>query len=767
MLQTILRILRFWLLTAFFGLSLLFSIATAQTVRGFVAGSTDGLPLIGATVALKSAGGKLIGTTTNNEGYYILTRIPTGDYAMTVSFVGYKTYTKALTLKAAQVVTLSLTLEEDAQFSEVVIEAKDEGSAAITAGLQSIHPTDIDRIPTADVSGDLASYLTAMPGVVSDGDRGGQLFIRGGTASQNLIYVDNMMVYQPFHILGFYSAFPSDIINKADVYAGGFGARFGGRISSTLDIGTRNGNKRRLAGAASAAPFVMSGRLEVPIWRDHVSLLVSGRQSVVDQFGPKLVGRPLPYDFGDQFAKLHATLSPSSQLSISALRTHDRGVVASQDKLTNASLDDPTLNQAAWTNEAYGMRFLFLPSNSPVLADISLSTSRYHNEIGKFTKPARTSDVEQYGFQANMSYFLGKSDLNMGAFLNQYLLDYKLGGQYQNLISDLQVLLDAGVYGELDLAVGKSLRVIPGVRLSAFPRNGNAYWEPRFKAVWLPGNIPGRHKISAAWGIYHQEIVGLNDRRDGGDIFTAWTDSPLGKAVPSAMHSILGWQFRPLSTVTFVVEGYYKTLKNLAIAEWTPYPRFTTRLQPAAGTVLGLDSRLELELGKFYAFVSYGYGRVRYEAQQASLPIWYGVDKLEFPPPHDRTHQVNTVFSFKHNGFEANLRWQFGTGLPFTQALGFDDWFMLYGPIDLTQEPATVGRVLYGLPYRARLPDYHRMDFSLEKRFTFGKHLNLLVQGGLMNAYNRPNIFYIDLFTLERVDQLPLIPTFGMKVEFD
>lgn len=740
----------------------------AQTVRGFITSSVDGLPLIGATVTLKSEQGKVYGATANTEGYYILTRIPAATYTFSASFVGYKTVAEKITLKQSLVLTKNVILEEDQQATEVVIEAKEErGSAGVVAGLQTVRATDIDRIPVPDVSGDLASYLTTMPGVVSDGDRGGQLFIRGGTASQNLIYIDNMILYQPFHILGFYSAFPSDIINKADVYAGGYGAKFGGRISSVLDIGTRNGNKRRVAGAVSAAPFVMSGRLELPLVRDRVSLSTSLRQSVVDKVGPTLVGRPLPYDFGDQFAKLHAILSPNSQVSLSAIRTHDRGVVAKEDRLTNAALSDTLLNQAGWKNEAYGMRFVLLPTNYPVLAEVNLNTSYFENQIGRLKKTDRKASVKQYGFSTNLSYFLGNWDLNFGLFLNTYGLKYSLGGQYQNFKSGESYLTDVGAYLEADINLWKRLKLVPGVRLNSFPRAGKNYLEPRFKAVWMPGEPMGKHKISAAWGQYHQEIIGLNDRRDAGDVFTAWTRSPFGKKVPGAVHGILGWQYKPLKALSFVAEGYYKTMENLAIGEWTPYPRFTTNVQSASGNVYGADFRVEADGGNVYGYVSYGYSHVRYTSEQKSLPIWYGVDKLEFSPPHDRTHQLNVVFSAKLKGFEFNARWAYGTGLPFTQSIGFDDWFLLDGRVDIPNEPGVVGRVLYGPPYQARLPEYHRLDVSLERSFTLSKHVRVLGQAGLINAYNRPNIFYLDLFTLEQVDQLPLIPTFGFKVEFD
>src|SRR5690606_19317764 len=135
-----------------------------------------------------------------------------------------------------------------------------------------------------------------------------------------------MILYQPFHILGFYSAFPSEVLNQADVYAGGFGSRFWGRLSSVIDVQTRNGNKNRFGGVFTAAPFVSSAMVEGPILPGKISALVSARQSVIDLIGTgDLLGEELPYDFGDIFAKVHGVINENNQFSLSGIWTHDRG----------------------------------------------------------------------------------------------------------------------------------------------------------------------------------------------------------------------------------------------------------------------------------------------------------------------------------------------------------------------------------------------------------------------------------------------------------
>ena len=135
--------------------------------------------------------------------------------------------------------------------------------------------------------------------------------------------------------------------------------------------------------------------------------------------------------------------------------------------------------------------------------------------------------------------------------------------------------------------------------------------------------------MSVAAGLYHQEIVGINDRRDATSAFTAWAAVPLGE-VPQAFHMILGYRNRLTTGLEVAVEGYYKRLLNLYIAEWTAFPRLTTRLQQADGRVYGLDFRLELRQPHFYGYINYGLSSVQYNARQASLALWYGTETLPF-----------------------------------------------------------------------------------------------------------------------------------------
>jgi len=728
-------------------------------LRGFALDADNGEPLMGVNVTLTDADSSLYGASSDFEGLYVIGGIPAGRYFFRAAYIGYETRLDTLDIAESEIRSYNFSLAfETREMDELVVEAEREGAgaAAVIAGLQTIRPQDIDLIPSPDVSGDLVNYLVTLPGVVSVGDQGGQFFVRGGEPTQNLVLLDGMLVYQPFHLIGFYSAFPSSIINVVDVYAGGFGAKFGGRLSSVINVASRNGNKRRFEGELSVAPFVSAARIEGPLVPSRVSFMYSGRMSVIDQGISKLIDTPLPYAFSDQFGKIHAILSDNSQISVTGLQTYDRGTIdpiAASDTLDLA-------DQVIWRNEAFGTRFIMLPTDIPVQAEILLSTSKIENTFGAEDNPARTSDASQFNFAANVTHFMGTANLDWGIFLSSIRLESILGGAFQNVSTSVKHVTEVGAYLETELGRSTGLRIRPGLRLSSYPSNGTSYFEPRLRLVYELGG----HRFSGAWGIYHQEIVGLADRRDAGDVFTAWTVSPK-EEVPEAMHAIVGYHVEPVSGVHFAVEGYYKKLSNLSIARWSAFPRFTTGFQPADGDVLGFDTRIEINWGPFYGFVNYGYSEVEYQAQQAEIQFWFGSRELTFSPPHDRRHQINAIGSLNLYGFTLGVRFQYGSGLPFSQAVGFDEFVLMDGPTNVFDEKGST-RVLYGQPYDGRLPSYHRLDISLDKEIGLVGSARLTVQTGLTNAYDRTNLFYVDLFTLRRLNQLPLIPSFGAKLEF-
>ena len=738
----------------------------SASLRGFVVGADDGQALQGVNVAVRDMDGALVsGTATDLDGLYVITDLPAGRYAVRATYIGYRAAGDTLDLADGEIRTFNIELEVDTEdLDEVLVESERmAGAARVTAGQQAVRPADIEMVPAPDVSGDLINYLTTLPGIVSTGDRGGQLFIRGGEPTQNLVLLDGMILYQPFHILGFYSAFPSDVLNQADIYAGGFGSRFWGRLSSVIDVQTRNGNKNGYSGVFTVAPFVSSAMVEGPILPGKISALVSARQSVIDIVGTdKFLGEDLPYNFGDVFAKVHGVINENNQFSLSGIWTHDRGRLG----LPRNGVEP---DEIRWSNQGIAGRYLVLPRTFPVRAEALFSLSRLDTEVGPADEPTRRSTIEGFKASVDVSYFGNRFDVNAGLHAQTPLPESELGGLFQNIRASRDVVGEVAFYVEPEFTLFGRLRVRPGLLVQHYRSHPFPFYEPRLRMVYSAGI----HEISAATGVYHQEIIGLNDRRDATSVFTVWSAIPSPRddsrgvdvrqgRIPQAIHGILGYRITPSPKVELAVEGYFKELDNLFVAEWTAYPRFTTRLQPAEGRSYGADARLELRLGAFYGYLNYGLSSTRYQGKQESLELWYGSEELDFRPPHDRRHQVNALISYTLGRTELSARWQFGSGLPYSRVLGFDGFIMMDGMVDFFEVEGNQ-RVIYEGPYLGVLPTYHRLDLSAERRFYVGR-AEITVVGSVINAYDRRNLFYLDLFTGQRADQLPLIPTLGIKV---
>ena len=726
------------------------------TIRGFITDLDSGQSLPNANVSLTDSTGTVLGTVANTDGFYAIGQLAAGMYIFEASYVGYKSFVDTLYITAVRITSLSAALESHRrEVGEITVDAEGRtGAASITAGLQTILPADIEMIPSPDINGDLASYLSALPGFVTIGDQGGQFFIRGGEPWQNLVLLDGMVIYQPFHILGFFSAFPTEILNSVDVYAGGFGAKYGGRISSVIDVKSRNGNLNRFSGSASLSTFLASATVEGPIDRNHqFSFLASYRKSVIQHGAARLVDQPIPYEFSDFFGKLYGEINDNSRVSVSFIQTSDKGTQENDITLT-------PLAEVSWKNQAVGARWVVLPGNTAVLADFTFSYSRLESKLGPELDPTRSSLTSQFNTAADMTFYGGAADVRWGLFARTLKLSTELDGLYQNVESKTEYLTEVGIYVEPDFKPSPGLTLSPSLRIHAFPSKRNTYIEPRLRVVYERR----KSTFSGAGGIYHQEIVGVTDRRDATSIFTAWTAIPNTGKVPSSIHLILGYGHRPTPEISISAEVYQKWYSNLFIAEWTGFPQLTTRLQTADGNAHGIDLRFEIQKRHVYGHLTYGLSWVEYEAQQASLELWFGSNTFPFRPAHDRRHQVNVLLGTRFEGVNLTARWQFGSGLPYTRAQGFDGLILLDNVVDFFQQPG-FRRVIYEKPFNGELPAYHRLDVSADYSF-YVKGAAITLQASVLNVYDRRNIFYVDIFTQQRTDQLPLVPSIGMKVAF-
>ncbi len=734
--------------------------AAAQdvTLRGFVRDAATGRPLAGANVVLRRVQGqeRVRGAAADADGFYQVVSIAPGRYALRVSYVGYIAYTDTLALGGGEeaLTELNVELEPVPQELEKVTVAAESGAATLEAGRQRISPADLKRVPTPGPGGDLSMYLQSLPGVVTAGDRGGQLFVRGGTPSQNMVLLDGTLVYQPFHIVGFFSAFPQDLVSEVDFYAGGFPAQYAGRISSVLDVSTRVGNNRRFEGSASLGPFLTGVRLEGPIQEGSVSFLASVRTSVIERTAPTTIGQELPLKFGDQFVKLQ-TSGSTGGCSAAGLHTYDRGRV-------DLESDDVF----RWSNYVLASRCIAFAPGSPMTAELKAGVSYYQNEVGSLSDDVgtaddrRTASTWRLSTDGDLSYRTGDLGWSWGFRFRAGRVQYELRELFQGAgTADEDFIIHAGMHAGLTWTPSERLTLAPSV---AFTKPGDLRpsLEPRLRASWRPWGTEA-HQLSAAAGLYQQTLIGLSDERDAGSVFTAWQFAP-GQRRLKALHGLLGWQSRLGSGFDVSLEGYYKRMSDLLVPVWDTNARFTTTLGPASGTSYGMDARAEWSRAPFYLYLGYGYSWTQYALEQEAFSQLFGEPIQSYHPQHDRRHQLNAVGSVDVGRWQGSIRWQYGSGLPFTAPLGFDAFLDLRALPDVRSDLGAL-RFLFERPFGQRLPAYHRLDVSAERTFDFSA-ADLTLEAGAINLYSRANLFYFDLFTLRRVDQLPLVPYLSLTL---
>src|SRR5690606_29321866 len=251
---------------------------------------------------------------------------------------------------------------------------------------------------------------------------------------------------------------------------------------------------------------------------NKISLLFVGRHSVVEEAASSYLQRDVPFRFNDFFAKVYSVARQNGRLSVSAIRTYDRGVVGEDIGIT-------PLSEIRWTNEGVGGRYLYLPGSIPLLGEFSISASRLDTELGSAEDPVRTSRIERVNVSADVSHYTTFGSVRWGVFARTLGLDSKLGGAFQDLALDNEYLTESGIYFEPVIERWSGIRLEPGLRIHAFPSKSRAFLEPRFRFSLERE----RDRISAAFGVYHQEVVGVNDRRDATSIFTAWAATPFDR----------------------------------------------------------------------------------------------------------------------------------------------------------------------------------------------------------------------------------------------
>lgn len=749
----------------------------AQTamVKGFVYEKETGEPVIFTNAYLYRT---THGCATDVNGYFAITQIPAGNYTLMVTYMGYDTLRQEITLAPNQILTQNLYLEK-ASYNLQMVNISAEREEAVTetrTSVVKITPKQINSIPSIGGQPDLAQYMQVLPGVVFTGDQGGQLYIRGGSPIQNKVLLDGMVVYNPFHSIGLFSVFDTDIMRNADIYTGGFGAEYGGRVSSVMDITTRDGNKKRMSGKFSANTFGSKITLEGPIKKQReggagsASYVFSFKNSYLEKTSESIYDYVnddgLPFNFTDVYGKVSIAGDNGSKVNFFGFNFDD------------AVNNYKSLADFNWKSSGGGMNFVVIPGNSPVLMEGIVAYSKYKMTLQETgDNNPRTSGIDGFNVGLNFTYFLGKDEVKYGVELLGFKTDFEFSNQFNRTIGQTENTTELGAFVKYKKTKGKML-IEPSFRFHWYASLSNLSPEPRLA---LKYNATEHIRFKLATGLYSQNLISANSERDVVNLFYGFLsgsenipDKFDGEDVTHYLqkseHIILGTEIDLARGLSLNVEGYFKNFSQLTSLNnnkiFNDTPEFSDQpdelksdFKIEKGDAKGVDFALKYNTNNLYLWAVYSLGYVNRND-----------GTREYVPHYDRRHNVNLVASYKAGAsqdWEFNARWNFGSAFPFTPSQGFYEKITFgdgFGT-DITSVNGDLG-ILYGEINSKRMSAYHRLDLNVKKTFFLSERSRLEIDAGATNVYNRPNVFYVDRITNEKVDQLPIMPSLGVSLSF-
>jgi hypothetical protein len=735
------------------------------TLSGYVKDKSNGEALIGATIYVKEISA---GASTNVYGFYSLTVLP-GNYTVDISYVGYKSSRQQLALTKNMQLDIDLD-NEAAELQEVVVVADEEEQNKVQSTEMSTVKLDIKTItkmPAFLGEADIIKSLQMTPGVSTVGEGASGFNVRGGSVGQNLLLLDEAPVFNSSHMLGFFSAFNPDAVKDVKLYKGGIPARYGGRLSSLLDIRMKEGNNKETAVQGGIGTVFSRLAVEAPIVKDKGSFIVAGRRSYIDVLAAPLLD-DVSLNFYDLTAKANYKINDNNRVYLSGYFGRDNFGFAKDQGL-------------GWGSQTGTFRWnhLFTPK---LFSNLSVIYSRYDYEL-KFgddddDRLHWNSEITNFIVKPEFSYFLNSNnELNFGGERIHYTFSPantsgKSGGQDFNNTIDKKYADETAAFLSNTTHFGKSISAEYGIRLSNFKYTGPgpAYtyndtipgkrrtvigqkdyargetiasytnWEPR---VSVNFKIDDDNALKVSYNRTAQ-YVHLISNTISSNPLDIWAPSSNNIKPQTGDQFAVGY-FRNFSQRAWEVsvEAYYRALNNqvdyINGAELLQNKYLEGDLLSGKGRAYGLEFYLQRKTGRLNGWASYTLSRTELKIDGINRGNWY-------PAAYDQTH------NFKLAGFyEINKRWSVSSNFVFT-----------------TGTPTTTPTSKYyvqgiAVPHNAndsknnyRLTNYHRLDvaFRLEgktvKRNGKPKKKTDYWVFSIYNVYARRNAFVIDFKQVDR-----------------
>ena len=749
---------------------LFFSTAYAQnvTLSGYIKDAANGEELINASIVNES----FQGTITNIYGFYSLT-LPEGKYTFTVSYIGYESIVKTLTLKESQ--TLDFELKEATnQLAEVEVTAKklDENLNRAEMSTTQLTAKQIKAIPQFLGEFDVIRSITLLPGVTTVGEGASGFNVRGGKTDQNLILLDQAPVYNSSHIFGFFSVFNGDAVRDLKLYKGGIPAPFGGRLSSVLDVHQKEGNTKEFAGTMGLGLLSSRLMLEGPLVKDKASFMIAGRRSYQDvllKASPNDDLNSIIANFYDLNAKVNYKFNDKSRLFLSAYYGKDAFGV-------------PGLVKFDWGNLGLTGRWNYLITDKLFL-NVSTIYSDYDYAIGFDFPQAKIDNIAFIKNQSNKVAFSwfpnAKHQVNYGAEATVYdfepfstTLDY-IDSNLVDISIELQneYAVEPSLYIEDNWKVNNRLTIRGGLRYSTFynigardvvnytptangtVRNDLITDTTSYASMEIIEAFEGLQGLEPRLGINFKATentavkASYNRMRQYIHLISNTTSSlpidtwrPAGRYIdPGTADQIaLGWNrnFKD-GEWQLSVETYYKSMRDLVDfkngAQPTGVDNIEVALMTGRGRSYGLEMQLDKKIGQLTGWVAYTYSRSQLQVDLGATPEeWINLGNW-YSAAQDKPHDIAIVaaYAWKPNiSFSGSFIYQ--TGKPYTYPEARSEFEGIIYPFALSRN-------------NSRTPAYHRLDLSMDVAIPNKKENGRKGSWnfGVYNAYARKNAFSI------------------------
>jgi len=734
------------------------------TLRGHIYNESTGEAISFGNVILS---GTDIHTITDLDGFFIFSEIPAGTYDLKAFFYGFDTLATSVTLQADQVKYLKLFMTESSiQLQTINVSASmEQRRNEVNVSRITVTPKQIKALPSTGGEADIAQYLMVLPGVISTGDQGGQIYIRGGSPVQNKVLLDGMTIYNPFHSIGFFSVFETEAIKSAEVLSGAFSAEYGGRISAVVDLKTREGDKTRFGGLVSASPFQVKGLLEGPITpfnperKSSSSFLVTGKHSILDKTSPVLYDYAtkdslgLPYSYTDIYGKMSFLSGEGSKVDFFGFSFTD-----------GVQLED--IAKLDWVSGGGGLNFKLIPGSSNMIISGTLAYSKYDINLQEADDAPRKNSIGGFNALFDFQSFGKNSTLNYGFELNGIATSLAFRNFVGITFEQNENTTELAGYVSYRQKTG-ALIIEPGLRAQFYASLGDFSIEPRLA---IKSNFSDKFRLKFAAGKYSQNLISTVNERDIVNLFVGFlsgpeeqlyepgTQNPTKDKLQKAWHMLGGFEVEVGKGYEVNVEGYYKGFSQLIGVNRNKLSEEDPDFSTETGNAYGVDFSVSRQTQKMLIWATYSLGFVnRDDGQQV------------YPTHFERRHNINLLLSYTlGRTWEVGFRWNYGSGFPFTLTQGFYGQYDLLNGIDsdvLTDNP-DLGIIYSEKRNSGHLPDYNRVDMSLKKTIEFSKNLKLELLASVTNVTDRSNIFYFDRVSYTRVDQLPIIPSLTATVDF-